>query len=334
MSDAPKILGMGELRYTAVPAWEQLPVGWSFFEATSVATNSRGEVFVFNRGHRPMIVLDRCGAVINTWESVAFARPHGITIGPNDEVYCVDDVDHTVAKFTPEGELEWRLGTSGQPSETGVVNGDYRTITQSAGAFNLPCNLAIAPDGELFVSDGYGNARVHRYTAAGDLIGSWGGPGVGPGEFGIPHGIAIDRNGMVYVADRENYRIQRFRPDGEYVDEWGDIARPCDIYIDSEQRVFVAEVGFQTGMWPGQAPPTPDATGGRVSVFDTDGNLLSRWGGGEDPLSYDDLYAPHGICVDDLGDVYVAEVSWSGGGKMGRVAPNCPTLRKYARVAL
>ena len=97
MSDAPKILGMGELRYTAVPAWEQLPVGWSFFEATSVATNSPGEVFVFNRGHRPMIVLDRCGAVINTWESVAFARPHGITIGPNDEVYCVDDVDHTVA---------------------------------------------------------------------------------------------------------------------------------------------------------------------------------------------------------------------------------------------
>ena len=330
MSDA-KILGSGDHQYTAVPAWEQLPTGWSFFEATSVAANSRGEVFVFNRGSRPMIVLDRNGAVIDSWESDDFARPHGVTIGPQDEIYCVDDVDHTVRKYRPDGELEWKLGTSGQPSDTGVIDGDYRTIQQAGPPFNLPCNLAVAPGGELYIGDGYGNARIHRFTAGGEYIASWGESGDGPGQFAIPHGVAVDRDGIVYVADRENYRVQRFRPDGEYIDEWGDIARPTNVYIDDAQHVFVSEVGFKVGMWPGQVPPTPDASGGRVSIFDTSGNLLSRWGRGEDPLSYDDMYAPHDIWVDDRGDVYVAEVSWSAGGFAGKVVAQCPTLRKWVR---
>lgn len=332
MSDTANVLGFGDHHYTAVPGWDQLPTGWSFLEATSVAANSRGEVFVFNRGARPMIVLDRNGAVINTWEGVGFVRPHGITIGPQDETYCVDDVDHTVMKFTPGGELEWRLGTSGQASDTGAVGSDYRTIKQAGPPFNYPCNLAIAPSGDLYISDGYGNARVHQYTAAGDYVSSWGEPGDGPGQFHIPHGIAIDREGIVYVADRENYRVQRFRPDGEYVDEWGEIARPCNIHIDEAQDVYVAEVGYRAGMWPGQQAPTPNPTGGRISIFDRSGHLLSRWGGGEDPMSPEDVCAPHDIWVDDRGDVYVAEVTWSGAGKFGLVPPHCPTLRKFVRV--
>jgi DNA-binding beta-propeller fold protein YncE len=332
MSTTGNVLGFGDHRYTAVPEWDQLPTGWSFLEATSVATNSRGEVFVFNRGGRPMIVLDRDGAVINCWEGAEFVRPHGITIGPQDEIYCVDDVDHTIAKFTPDGELQWRLGTSGQPSATGAIGSDYRTIKQAGPPFNYPCNLAIAPNGDLFICDGYGNARVHRYSAGGEHVASWGEPGDGPGQFHLPHGIAIDREGIVYVADRENSRVQRFRPDGEFVDEWGEIARPCGIYIDEAQHVYVAEVGYRMGMWSGQEPPTPDASGGRVSIFDLSGNLLSRWGGGENPMSPEDLCAPHDICVDDRGDVYVAEVTWSAAGKVGKVSPICPTLRKFARV--
>jgi DNA-binding beta-propeller fold protein YncE len=260
-----------------------------------------------------------------------FARPHGLTIGPDDAVYCTDDADHTVRKFTPEGRLLLTLGVSGRPSDTGATSNDFRTIRRAGGPFHFPTNVALSPEGEIYVSDGYGNARVHKFTPEGRLVLSWGAPGSRPGEFRIPHGIAVDRQGTVYVADRENSRIQRFSPRGEFLDAWTDVARPCQVVLDPAGRVFVAELGYRAGMWPGTSPPTPAATGGRVSVFDGDGRLLARWGGGDNPTAPGDFFAPHDICIDAHGDVYVAEVVWSAGGKRGLVPPDCHSLQKFVR---
>jgi DNA-binding beta-propeller fold protein YncE len=309
-----------------------LPEGWSFVEVAGVAVDSRDRVFVFSRGAHPVIVFNRDGSFAGAWgESLVFARPHGITIGPDDSVYLIDDLDHTVRKFSPEGKLLLTLGTSGRPSDTGATSVDFRTIVRAAAPFHYPTNLAIAPSGELYIADGYGNARVHRFSADGRLLGSWGEPGTEPGQFHVPHGIAIDRNGTVYVADRENSRIQRFDPEGQFVDQWSGIARPCQVAIGQGGEVYVAELGYRAGMWPDTSPPTPDATGGRVSVFDQDGHLLSRWGGGENPCAPGDFFAPHDICLDSRGDLYVGEVMMSAGGRKGLVPHTCHSLQKFVR---
>ena len=125
-----------------------------------------------------------------------------------------------------------------QPSNTGATSIDFRSIKQAGPPFHFPTNLALSPTGDLYVSDGYGNARIHRFSPEGKLLHSWGAPGGGPGEFHVPHGIAIDRQGTVYVADRENSRIQLFTPDGQFLSEWTDVARPCEIFIDKAENCF------------------------------------------------------------------------------------------------
>jgi DNA-binding beta-propeller fold protein YncE len=266
---------------------------------------------------------------VDSWGEGLFTRPHGICIGPDDAVYLTDDADHTVRKFSPDGRLLLTLGASGRPSDTGAASNDYRTIARAGAPFHYPCNVALSPAGEIYVSDGYGNARVHQFAPDGRHLRSWGEPGSGPGQFHIPHGIAIDRDGNVYVADRENSRIQLFTPDGGYLSEWVDVARPCQVFIDQSGKCYVAELGYRAGVWPGTTAPTPDATGGRVSILDPDGNLLARWGGGVNPTAPGDFFAPHDICVDSRGDIYVAEVTWSAGGNRGLVSSDCPSLQKF-----
>jgi DNA-binding beta-propeller fold protein YncE len=325
-------VGSGDFVYQALPSWERLPAGWSFGEVAGVAADSRGRVFVFNRGDHPVIVLEPDGSFVASWGEGLFVRPHGIWIGPDDAVYLTDDSGHVVRKFTPEGKPLLTLGTPGRYSDTGATSNDFRTIRRAGAPFNYPTNLALSPSGEMYVADGYGNARVHVFSADGRLLRSWGEPGGGPGQFRIPHGIAIDPHGTVYVADRENSRLQLFRPDGSFLAEWTDVARPCQVFIDAAGTVFVAELGFRAGMWPGTEPPHPGATGGRVSVFSPEGKLLSRWGGGDNPTAPGDFVAPHAIWVDGRGDVYVGEVVLSAGVKRGLVPPTCHSLQKFVRV--
>ncbi|MBI3849571.1 MAG: hypothetical protein HY298_04675 [Verrucomicrobia bacterium] len=371
-----------EFGYEANDHWAKLPSGWSWTEVVAVATDAQDRVYVFNRSEHPVMIFNRDGTFLRSWGEGLFARPHGIFIGPDDAVYCTDDLDHTVRKFTPDGRLLLTLGTSGKPSDTGATSVDYRTILRVGPPFHYPTNVALSPEGDIYISDGYGNARVHKFAPGGRLLFSCGEPGNGPGQFHVPHGIAVDRQGTVYVADRENSRIQLFAPDGTFLSEWTDVARPCQVFIDGAENVYIAELGFRAGMWPvvvegrnsprdsavtspsplsraerdgerravenqsgtplpdplpasqGEGEgrhPTPNASGGRVSIFDTHGELQARWGGGENPCAPGDFFAPHGICVDSRGDIYVAEVTMSAGGNRGLVPRSCHTLQKFVR---
>jgi DNA-binding beta-propeller fold protein YncE len=322
-------VGSGALRYEALARWEMLPPSWTFGEVAGVATDSRDRVYVFTRGAHPVIVFEPDGRFVTSWGEGVFQRPHGITIGPDDTVYCTDDLDHTVRLFTPDGRLVRTLGNSGRPSDTGIDGIDYRTIRRAGPPFHRPTNVALAADGALYVTDGYGNARVHKFTADGRLLFSWGAPGSGPGQFNLPHGIALDRSGRVYVADRENSRIQLFTPAGEYLSEWTDVARPMQVVVDRHDRVFVVEVGWRAGLFPWQSAPSPDAPGARLSVFDAAGHLLSRWGGDGDPCAPGQFFAPHDLCIDARGDLYVGEVVLSAGGNRGAVSPDCHALQKF-----
>jgi DNA-binding beta-propeller fold protein YncE len=319
-------------RFQPCRDWGRLPDGWRFVDVAGIATDSRDRVFVFNRGGHPIIIFDRAGQYVGSWGEKLFVRSHGLTIGPDDAVYCTDDLDHTVRKFTPEGTLLLALGTSGIPSDTGATSQDFRTIHHAGPPFHYPTNLALAADGSLYISDGYGNACVHHFSPEGVHLRSWGAPGGGPGEFRVPHGIAVAPEGTVIVADRENSRLQFFSPDGAFLEQWTNIARPCQVLVDRFGRLYVAELGYQAGMWPGTSAPVPGATGGRVSVFQRDGRLLARWGGGANPCAPGDFFAPHDLCLDSHGDLYVGEVTWSAGGNSGVVPADCHSLQKFARL--
>jgi DNA-binding beta-propeller fold protein YncE len=290
------------------------------------------------------VVFDRDGRFLSSWGEGQFQRAHGIFIGPDGAVYCTDDLDHTVRKFTPEGRLLLTLGDSGRPSDTGILGNDYRTIRRAGPPFNRPTNLALAPDGSMYVTDGYGNARVHCFAADGQLLFSWGEPGTGPGQFNLPHGIALDRFGRVYVTDRENSRIQIFSSEGKFLVEWTDVARPMQIFIDDHDRAFVVELGWRAGLFPWQTTPGADATphsespvatrlakpsGARLSVFDLESRLLARWASEGDPCAPGNFFAPHDICIDSRGDLYVGEVVWSAGGNRGMAPASCHALQKF-----
>jgi len=325
-------VGEGDHRYQVVEAWPQFPEGVAVQEVVALACDAQGRAFLFCRGSHPILIFDRGGRFVANFEVGPFARPHGLTIGPDDTIYCVDDFDHTVKVFSREGQLRLTLGTSGVYSITGAVTIDYRTVERGGPPFNYPTNLAVAPSGELYVTDGYGNARVHRFAPDGRLLNSWGEPGTGPGQFQVPHGIAISPDGIVFVADRENSRIQRFTLQGQFIDEWTDVVRPCEVFVTDDGTVYIAELGCRAGRWPGWPDAPAGASGGRLSIFDRDGELLARWGGGESPCAAGDFFAPHDVWVDRLGDVYVSEVIWSAGARQGVVSASCHTLQKFSRI--
>ena len=324
-------VGTGSLTFEAVPGWGDIPDEAGLIEAIGVAVDSRDRVYIFARADIPLLVLESDGSYVGGWGEGQFVRPHGISIGEDDTLYLTDDMGHSVRQFTTEGELIRTIGPSGEPSDTGADGFDYRTIQPECGPpFNLPTNLTVGPGGDLFVTDGYGNARVHRFSADGDLKSSWGAPGDGPGQFNVPHGIGTDGE-RLYVADRENSRVQIFSPDGKLITMWKDLARPAQVYVDKNGNVFVFELGFHTGVFPWHSPDK-SKPGSRMSVFDREGNLLTRWGGNGFPKTPEEFYAAHDVVLDSAGSIYTAEVKAAAAEFVGDDTSALPSLRKYIRV--
>jgi streptogramin lyase len=223
------------------------------------------------------------------------------------------------------------IGTPGVPSDTGYdKEKGLASIARGGPPFNRPTNVAIASNGELYVCDGYGNARVHRFTADGKLAHSWGEPGTGPGQFNLPHGICMAADGRVLVADRENDRIQFFSPDGEYLDQWTHVQRPTDIVIDREGLIYVSSLWWRVGQHSFVNGPIRHDLPGHISILDPNGNVLLRWVSA-DRCAPGNFVAPHTLCVDSNGDLYVGEVTYTFGVATGLVPQDCHTFQKFAR---
>jgi len=279
-----------------------------------------------------VIVYERDGRFVTSWgENIFTPTVHGLEIGPDDSVYIVDCGDHTVRKFDRNGKQLMVIGTPGVPSDSGFDSKKGLTsITRAAPPFNQPANVAIAKNGDLYVADGYANARIHRFSADGKLIQSWGEPGRGPGQFILPHGIAITPDGRVMVAEREHDRIQFFSPEGEYLDQWTHLQRPADIFIDRDGLVYVTSLRWNVGDYSFMLGSIKHNLPGHITILDLDGNILLRWIN-EDGCAPGNFYVPHGICVDSHGDLYVGEVTYSSGVSKGLVTPDCHSFQKLAR---
>jgi DNA-binding beta-propeller fold protein YncE len=331
---------MRELRYDLVPEWEQLPAGWKHLDVAGVAVDGKDRVYLLTRTDTRVLVYEQDGTFLRAWgETGVFTdRTHCLRFGADGCLYTVDDGDHTVRKFDPDGRLLMTLGTPGVPSDTGYDERFWgrdtyqgtASIRRGGPPFNKPTGLALAPGGDLYVCDGYANARVHRFSPEGQLRHSWGEPGTGPGQFNLPHGIFVAPDGRVFVADRENDRVQLFTADGTYLTEWTDVQRPTDVFVDGAGLVYVSELGWRAGDRSFAHGPIPEARPGRMSIFDLDGTLLARWGGPE-VCAAGSFCAPHALAVDSRGDLYVAEVVHSFAGKRGLVAAGCHTLQKFSR---
>ena len=315
--------------YRASPGWERLPADYAHPDVAAVAVDSKDRVYLFCRSDHPVMIYDRDGGFVGSWgEGGVFTmRTHGITIGPDDSVYCTDDAGHSVRKFTPDGTLLLTLGdNAGTPSESGYDGSNLTTISRGAPPFNRPTNLAVASNGDLYVSDGYGNARVHRFSSSGKLLASWGEPGTGPGQFMLPHGIAVDGTGNVLVCDRESDRIQVFTAEGRFLREITEVQRPTQVVV-ARGLMYVSELGWRAGQRSFRNGPIERDLPSRVSVLDMSGTVLARIGG-PDPCAPGSFCAAHGLAVDSHGDLYVAEVTNTIGVKSGLVPPDCHTFQK------
>jgi DNA-binding beta-propeller fold protein YncE len=293
--------GTGKYTYELADWHAQFPKGWTPIEVNGLALDAQDQLYAFNTGEYPVTVFDSKGELLKTWPKETFDHNHGAIIGPDGSVYCADDGNSTVRKFSPDGKVLLILGKKGQPSDTGytLTGADgkplhileaIKTTKRGGPPFNGPTDVALSAAGEIYVSDGYGNARVHKFSPEGKLLLSWGEPGSAHSQFIVPHAIAIDKKGRILVVDRHNNRIQIFDSQGKYLTEWGGFDLPTSIFIDKNETVYVAE------LHP------------RLTILDINGKLITQWGNEgrtkEDPL----FVALHSVVVDAKGDVYVAEV--------------------------
>ena len=277
-------VGMGKHTYELVEDWVKLPKGWTLGQ-TGIVTDARDRVYLFNRSDHPLIVLDRDGVFFTSWGEGMLSSAHGMFIDQQENLYLPVINSHVVLKYSAAGNLLMTLGTWDQPSETGWSGNYQDPVKQAAGPFHRPTDVAMSPAGDLYISDGYGNARVHRFTADGSLQMSWGAPGkTAPGEFHVPHGVWVHTDGRVFVADRENNRIQIFSPDGEFLTQWTGFARPCAIYIDADEVVYVPELD------------------GLITLLTIDGQVLARW---TSPTGTGEIDGGHAVWVDSHGDIYI-----------------------------
>ena len=277
-------VGTGRYTYNLEENWAKLPPGDTFGMVSAIATDSQDLVYAFQRKEPPVVIFDRDGNLQGSWGNGSFVFAHGIYI--EDDIIYITDRDTSVCiVYTLDGKPIQMLGRHGRHSDTGCEV-PAELVPRAAGPFNYPSELVPSPSGDLYVSDGYRNARVHRFSSEGELKQSWGEPGkVEPNHFHLPHSLLVDGD-RVIVCDRENHRIQLFSLDGAFLEIWEDIQRPMDISRDSEGNFLVSE-------------GTVEGASARLSILDPSGNVLSR---------FDCRGSGHGSWIDSRGDIYLAGV--------------------------
>jgi len=302
-------------------------------DVTGVAVDAQDRVYALKRDKHAVTVLSPQGEVLTKWGHPCISdRPHLISIGFDELVYIADDGGHQIHVFDLEGQWLETLG-SGVPSSTGFdasIGGVEQAYDLTVGGppFHRPTKAVVSPSGELFVSDGYRNSRIHRFSEQRDAVYSWGGPGAGPGCFVIPHSVQVDASGNVFVCDRENDRIQVFSRSGEFLSSWENVQRPTDIAFDPSGRAYVTELPRgprDIKSW--RLGRAEEEMAGAVSVRSTDGSALAWL-----PVSEAGFPAPHAVAVDSENAVYVSEVPESFASYTGRALKEHRCLRKFVRV--
>jgi DNA-binding beta-propeller fold protein YncE len=278
--------GPPPLDYVAVADDFKLPAGMTFGGVSGVAINSQGHIFVLHRGPGPLMEFDATGQFIRALGEGFFDRPHGLRIDRDDNIWATDVATHVVYKMDRDGRIRLVLGVRGSAGE--------RHPYGHLPLFNEPNDVAFAANGDIFVVQGHGKGepRVVKFDRDGNFIKVWGKKGKGPGEFDIAHSIAIDANGLVYVADRNNQRIQVFDSDGNYLRESKHPGTPCGLFISPDQHIWLAH---------GHA--------GQVLKLDLGGNVLGVTGSQGKALGQ--FGEAHFIAVSAKNEIYVADtLNW------------------------
>lgn len=272
------------LPYAVDTSWPKLPKGYNFGPCSAVDVDAQGHVWVFNRGSWPVMEFDREGNLLQAWSAESFrvTTAHGLRVAPDGNLWCVDVDGHVILKVNREGRVLMILGKrQGVPGNNESVDG-----------FQRPTNVAFLPNGHLYIADGYLNSRVVEVTADGDYVRQWGRPGRGEGEFAVVHDVAIDARGRVYIADRNNERIQVFAPDGTFITQWTGLGSPWGLcYVASEEALYMGDGKY-----------------GRIVKLSLQGDVLGTLGAyGKAPGRLDYV---HSLAVDPVdGSIYTAEVS-------------------------
>lgn len=282
--------------YREVDNWAQLPAGMKWGQVISVDGDTAGNVWVFHRGEPPLLEFDSSGKLLKSFGQGMFVQSHGLFLDRDGNIWVTDGrakdgKGQQVFKFSPDGKVLMTLGKAG-------VSGD------GPDTFNGPSDVAIASNGDIFVADGHGgntNARVVKFSKDGTFIKAWGKKGSAPGEFNIPHTIAIDSRGRVFVGDRGNNRIQIFDQEGKFLEEWKQFGRPSGIFIAKDDTMYVIDSesntarnpGFKRGIWIGSAK---------------DGAIKAFIPSNEPNPDTTTILGAEGVGVDAKGDIYAAEV--------------------------
>jgi DNA-binding beta-propeller fold protein YncE len=312
--------------YKFVPGWPQKPAEAIWKEMSSIAIDQAGNIWTLNRGNIPIQIYRPDGTLVRMWGQGVFKSPHQIRFDKDGNLWATDNGASTVIKFTPDGKRLMTLGVEGEKGD------DNRH-------FNGPTDLAISPAGDVFVSDGYGNNRIVHYDKNGKFVKSWGKLGSGAGELSLPHGIAMDSKGRLYVIERNNSRVQVFDQTGQSVAQWRNIITPWAITITPNDEVYV--VGSTPMQWwetehgPIQmngVPPKDQI----VVKFDTSGRVQQQWafpkGPEGQPHKPGELLWVHAIAVAANGDLYLGDVSAGRTAqKFARIGPDARTTSTASR---
>ena len=251
----------------ATPGWATGMVSW-------VAASKDGLTYLLQRGDKadPVIAVDRDGNIVRSWGKGMYTMPHAIRVDPQGNVWTTDASSSMVYKFKPDGTLLMKIDVGGQPASC-------------ANNFCSTTDVAFARDGHIFISDGYRNARILEYTADGKKVNEWGKAGTGPGEFRLPHSIQIDERGIIYVADRENGRIQRFDRSGKFLGEWTQYGKTFGLVLDGD------------ALWLSTIPRGPNSAPGWMIKINRDNGGL---------MGYVDSQGNHGMAVMPNGELLLA----------------------------
>ncbi|MEQ1473035.1 MAG: peptidyl-alpha-hydroxyglycine alpha-amidating lyase family protein [Candidatus Acidiferrum sp.] len=295
----PALQPVPELGYQVASDFFHIPDGMTVGEASGVALNSQGHIFLFQRVKPMLTEYDEHGTFLRSIGDGLFTHPHGLRIDDADNIWTTDDGSHLVLKLSPAGRVL-------------LVLGRKDTAAEADWLFNQPTDMAFAKNGDIYVSDGYGNSRVVKFDRDGNFLKSWGKYGTGPGEFNLPHSVAVDRAGNVYVGDRENKRIQIFDAEGNFLKQWTGIGYPYGLFITPDQHVWMIDGGYD-----------------RILELDQSGKILGALG--EPGRAPGQIAWGHFLTIGKDKKIYVAEVlNWrvevftptSASGKMAKYVPS------------